>query len=379
MTHDLKGADALLMIGSSERCANLFYATRFRAPDSFAFLWTPSEKLMLAHNLEIDRARNQARVTRVLPYAEYEKRAKEKGQERPNSNAVLLELLRDLGLQKLQVPADFPLATADFLRGEGIELAIATDPLFPQRKIKDAEEIEGMRRAMRAAEAGMETALEGLRTADVRDGVLFLNGAVLTSERLRRRVHQTLMDCNSIGEHTIIASGDQGCDPHQVGFGPLCAKETIIIDIFPRDEASGYYGDLTRTVCKGQASKPMRHLYETVLEAQQLGLDHIRPGAEGHLIHESIQRFFGDAGYETGEKDGYMQGYFHSTGHGLGLEIHEEPRIGPYGDALESGHVVTMEPGLYYRGLGGVRIEDTVVVCEGGYENLSSLPKVLEV
>ena len=213
----------------------------------------------------------------------------------------------------------------------------------------------------------------------MRDGVLFLNGAVLTSERLRRRVHQTLMDCNSIGEHTIIASGDQGCDPHQVGFGPLRARETIIIDIFPRDEASGYYGDLTRTVCKGQASKPMRHLYETVLEAQQLGLDHIRPSAEGHLIHESIQRFFGDAGYETGEKDGYMQGYFHSTGHGLGLEIHEEPRIGPHGDALESGHVVTMEPGLYYRGLGGVRIEDTVVVCEGGYENLSSLPKVLEV
>ena len=271
----------------------------------------------------------------------------------PNSNAVLLELLRDLGLEKLQVPADFPLGTADFLRGEGIELVIAAEPLFPQRKIKDAEEIESMRRAMRAAEAGMETAIEGLRAAEVRDDVLFLNGDVLTSERLRRMVHQTLMDCDSIGEHTIIAGGDQGCDPHQVGFGPLRASETIIIDIFPRDEASGYYGDLTRTVCKGQASKPMQHLYETVLEAQQLGLDHIRPGAEGHLIHESIQRFFNDAGYETGEKDGYMQGYIHSTGHGLGLEIHEGPRIGPHGDVLESGHVVTMEPGLYYRGLGG--------------------------
>ena len=379
MMHDLKGTDALLIIGSSERCANLFYATRFRAPDPFVFLWTSSEKLMLANNLEIDRARDQACVNRVLPYARYEERAKERGQERPNGKAVLLELLRDLGLEKLQVPADFPLATADFLRGEGVELAIAAEPLFPQRKIKDADEIEGMRRAMRAAEAGMETAIEGLRAADVRDGVLFLNGAVLTSERLRRMVHQTLMDCDSIGEHTIIAGGDQGCDPHQVGFGPLRASETIIIDIFPRDEASGYYGDLTRTVCKGQASKPMQHLYETVLEAQQLGLDHIRPGAEGHLIHESIQRFFGDAGYETGEKDGYMQGYIHSTGHGLGLEIHEEPRIGPHGDVLESGHVVTMEPGLYYRGLGGVRIEDTVVVCQGGYENLSSLPKVLEV
>ena len=379
MTPDLNGADALLMIGSSERCANLFYATRFRAPGPFVFLWTPNEKIMLAHNLEIDRARDQACVNRVLPYTQYEKRAKERIQERPDGNAVLLELLRDLGLGTLQVPADFPLGTADFLRGEGIELAIATEPLFPQRTIKDATEIENVRRAMRAAEAGMETAIEGLCAADVRDGVLFLNGDVLTSERLRRMVHQTLMDCDSIGEHTIIASGDQGCDPHQVGFGPLRAGETIIIDIFPRDEASGYYGDLTRTVCKGPASKPLRHLYETVLGAQQLGLDHIRPGAEGRLIHKSIQRFFVDAGYETGEQDGYMQGYIHSTGHGLGLEIHEGPRIGRHGDVLESGHVVTMEPGLYYRGLGGVRIEDTVVVCEGGYENLCSLPKVLEV
>ncbi|MYA22095.1 MAG: aminopeptidase P family protein [Gemmatimonadetes bacterium] len=379
MPPDLKGADALLMIGSSERCANLFYATRFRAPASFVFLWTPNQKIMLANNLEIDRARDQASVDRVLSYTQYEQQAKERGQERPNSNAVLLELLRDLGLAKLQVPADFPLGTADFLRGEGIELAIATEPLFPQRNIKDATEIENVRRAMRATEAGMETAIEGLHAADVRDGVLFLNGDVLTSERLRRMVHQTLMDCDSIGEHTIIAGGDQGCDPHQVGFGPLHAGETIIIDIFPRDEASGYYGDLTRTVCKGPASKPLQHLYETVLAAQQLGLDHIHPGAEGHLIHESIQRFFDDAGYETGEKDSYMQGYIHSTGHGLGLEIHEGPRIGPRGDVLESGHVVTMEPGLYYRGLGGVRIEDTVVVCKDGYENLCRLPKVLEV
>ena len=379
MTPDLNGADALLMIGSSERCANLFYATRFRAPGSFVFLWTPNEKIMLANNLEIDRAHDQASVDRVLSYTQYEKQAKERSQEHPNSKAVLLELLRDLGLAKLQVPADFPLGTADFLRGEDIELAIATEPLFPQRSIKDATEIENVRRAMRAAEAGMETAIEGLRAADVRDGVLFLNGGVLTSERLRRTVHQALMDCDSIGEHTIIGGGDQGCDPHQVGFGPLRAGETIIIDIFPRDEASGYYGDLTRTFCKGPASKSMQHLYETVLEAQQLGLDRIRPGAEGHLIHESIQRFFSDAGYETGEQDGYMQGYIHGTGHGLGLEIHEGPRIGPHGDVLESGHVVTMEPGLYYRGLGGVRIEDTVVVCQGGYENLCSLPKVLEV
>ncbi len=379
MSPELNGNDALLMVGASEHYADLFYATRFRAPDPFVFLWTPSEKLLLASNLEIDRARDQARVDRVLPYASYEKKARKRGREQPNAKDVLLELLRDLGLQKLSVAAEFPLGTADFLRGEGLALEVAATPLFTQRLIKDDEEIAAIRRAMKATEAGMETAIEGIRSAEERNGELFLNGEVLSSERLRRMVHRTLMDCGCIGEHTIIAGGDQACDPHQEGFGPLHAGETIIIDIFPRDEVSGYFGDQTRTVCKGKAPEPMKRLYETVQEAQQLGLDQIRPGAEGRPIHQSIQKYFVDAGYETGEKDGFMQGFFHGTGHGLGLEIHEGPSIGQRDDVLKPGNIVTMEPGLYYRGLGGVRIEDTVLVCEDGYQNLSTLPKVLEV
>ena len=220
MSRELNGADALLMVGASENNADLYYATRFRAPDPFVLLWTASEKLMLANNLEIDRARDQARVDRVLPYVQYEEQVKQKGQEQPNAKDVLLELLRDLGMQKLQVPAEFPLGTADFLRGEGLELDIAGEPLFPQRQIKDDDEIAAIRRAMQATEAGMETAIEGIRAADCRDGELFLDGAVLTSERLRRMVHRTLMDCDSIGEHTIIAGGDAGsCGvPHGLGF-----------------------------------------------------------------------------------------------------------------------------------------------------------------
>ena len=251
MVRQLNGADALLMIGASDRDADLYYATRFRAPDPFVFLWTTGEKILLANSLEIDRARDQARVDRVLAYAEYEERAKERGADLPAAKEVLLELLRDLALQKLQVPADFPLGTADFLRSAGVALEVAGEPLFPERQIKDEDEIASVRRAMQATEAGMETAIGGIRAAQVRDGALFLEGEPLTSERLRRMVHQTLMDCDSIGEHTIIAGGDQGCDPHQEGFGPLRAHETIIIDIFPRDERSGYYGDLTRTICKG--------------------------------------------------------------------------------------------------------------------------------
>ena len=367
------------MVGASDRDADLYYATRFRAPDPFVFLWTTHEKILLADGLEIDRARDQAHVDRVLAYAEYEKRVKKRGVDLPSAKQVLLELLHDLGLQKLQVPANFSLGTADFLRGEGVALELAEEPLFPERQVKEEDEIASVRRAMYATEAGMATAISSIRAAEVRDGALFLEGEPLTSERLRRMIHRTLMDCDSIGEHTIIAGGDQGCDPHQEGYGPLRAHETIIIDIFPRDERSGYYGDLTRTVCKGAAPEEARRLYQTVLAAQQLGLDQIRPGAQGHDIHQSIQQFFIKAGYETSERDGFMQGYLHGTGHGLGLEIHEGPSLGRREDQLVSGHIVTVEPGLYYRGLGGVRIEDTVVVREGGYENLATLPKDFEV
>ena len=268
MSPELNGNDALLMVGASEHYADLFYATRFRAPDPFVFLWTPSEKLLLASNLEIDRARDQARVDRVLPYASYERKVRERGREQPNAKDVLLEFLRDLNLQKLSVAAEFPLGTADFLRGEGLALEVAATPLFPQRLIKDDEEIAAIRRAMKATEAGMETAIEGIRSAEERNDELFLDGEVLSAERLRRMVHRTLMDCGCVGEHTIIAGGDQACDPHQEGFGPLQAGETIIIDIFPRDEESGYFWDQTRTVCKGKAPEPMKRLYETVLEAQ---------------------------------------------------------------------------------------------------------------
>ena len=141
MSRQLNGADALLMIGASDRDADLYYATRFRAPDPFVFLWTTGEKILLANSLEIDRARDQARVDRVLAYAEYEERAKERGADLPSAKEVLLELLRDLALQKLQVPADFPLGTADFLRSAGVALEVAGEPLFPERQIKDEDEI----------------------------------------------------------------------------------------------------------------------------------------------------------------------------------------------------------------------------------------------
>lgn len=380
MSFELGDSDALLIVGASEHLADLYYATRFRAPDAFVFLWTRKEKILLASNLELDRARQQATVDRVLSHAHYEDKARAAGCQQPGANDVLQALLADLNLSNLLVPGDFPLGTADFLRAAGLNLQVAASPLFPQRQIKDEEEIKAIHGAQQAAEAGMAAALDMLRQASIDDeGLLMHEGIALSSERVRRAIHLALMERNCTARHTIVAGGEQGCDPHQEGHGPLRAGEPIIIDIFPSDDHSGYFGDITRTFVKGPVSAELRALYQTVLRAQETALKQVEEGAEGRAIHADILEYFKAQGYETGEKDGYMQGYFHGTGHGLGLEIHEGPRISLRGDTLRAGQVVTVEPGLYYRGLGGVRIEDTVVVRAGGCENLTTFPKEMEV
>lgn len=379
MEFDLDGADALLVIGASEQHADLYYATRFRAPDPFVFVWKPGEKILMASDLELDRARAQAAVDRVVALSGYERQLEEKGCQQPGADQVLLALLSDLQVEQLLVPADFPLGRAESLRQAGLRLQVASSPLFPQRQIKTAEEVEAIHQAQRVAEQGMEAAVEAIRRADIRDGVLYDDGQPLTSERVRRLIHLTLLEQDCVAQHTIVAGGDQGCDPHQEGHGPLRAGQTIIIDIFPQASATGYFGDITRTVVRGPAPEAVRKLYQTVLRGQELALEKIRAGTDGRQLHEQLLQLFTDAGYATGEQDGRLQGFFHGTGHGVGLEIHEAPRIGKRGDVLQAGQVVTVEPGLYYPGLGGVRIEDTVVVRGSGCENLTSFPKVLEV
>ena len=227
----------------------------------------------------------------------------------------------------------------------------------------------------------MKRAIEIIRGAavDSQDQLVGADGQILTSQGVRRLIHQSLLADDCTGQHTIVACGEDGCDPHQQGSGPLLAGQPIILDIFPRSEESGYFGDITRTVLKGEASSRQRDLYRAVEEGQQLALERIRAGVDGSDIHRAIEALFTDRGFETGERNGRMQGFFHGTGHGLGLEIHEAPSIGKRRDILQVGQVVTVEPGLYYQGLGGVRIEDVVVGEEEGCRNLTSFPKYFEV
>ena len=379
MEVDLAGADALLLVGDSERSADLLYTTGFRAPDPYVFLWTRQERLVMVSDLELDRARAQARVDRVLASSHYEAGLRQRGVSEPGSEQVLIAVLSELGLRRVRVPADFPLGMAEALRRAGVSVEVAPAPLFPARQCKDEDEIAAIEQALRAAEAAMAAAVEMIRRAEPRDGNLWLDGVQLTSERVRRTIHRELLewDCSATG--TIVAGGDQGCDPHQEGHGPLRAGESIIIDIFPRSQTSGYFGDLTRTVVWGPAAPPLRRLFETVRQGQELALARIQDGAVGRQVHQAVVDLFSAAGYQTGERDGHMEGFFHGTGHGLGLEIHEAPRIGSRGTPLSSGQVVTVEPGLYYPGVGGVRLEDVVVVRPGGCQNLTRCPLVLEL
>jgi len=372
-------ADTRLIIAASKADANLFYATRFLAPDPFALLCHGAETLLLVSDLELDRARAQARVSRVLPLRAYEARARQAGVERPGMVEALLELLREQGVASLLVPGNFPLEHADKLRGRGLRVSAKPDPFFEARVIKAAEEVEAIQRAMRRTEAALDAAIGAIGGAEVREGVLWWQGSPLTSEAVKRIIARQLLEEGLIAQHTIVACGAQACDPHEEGSGPLLAGQAIILDVFPRDEESRYYADITRTVVRGRAPDALRRMYEAVLAAQQCALEHIRAGAEGEAIHLEVQRTLQGHGFQTGEVNGRMQGFFHGTGHGLGLEVHELPRLSKVQCTLRSGQVVTVEPGLYYPGVGGVRLEDVVVVTDTGCRNLASYPKRLEV
>jgi len=376
---DLGSADALLICDDSESNPDLRWASRFVAPDAFSYVATSERSYLLVGDLELDRARDQSRVDEVLSSSHYgrlyEKRHPEADETHPErALQSLVAALEDLGLQQLAVPAAFPLRTAELLRDAGFEVTSRRDPLFPGRAFKSADEVAAIRAAQGASETAMAAAAEALRRADGRDDLLILDGEPLTSERLRRIIHRVLLDADCIGEHTIVAGGEQGCDPHNTGSGPLRPGQTIIIDIFPRHEATGYFGDITRTFVKGAIPEAVQHLWEAVRQAQAKALEQIRAGTSGRDIHARVEAVFVERGYETGLVNGHMQGFFHGTGHGVGLAIHEAPSIGKAGTALEAGHLVTVEPGLYYPGVGGVRLEDLVVVTETGCDNLTTFP-----
>ena len=376
----LKADDALLLVAPSEGDANMLYAAGFFVPDPFVFFQHKKKKYVVMSDLEVDRAKRQATVDQVLSLSDYQRKLRKAGTPSPAMIDVLELLFRERGIRSLTVPANFSALLADELRNKGFTIAVKRDPFFPEREIKRAQEVRHIAESLRVAKLGLDAGIKTLqKTKAGRDGYLYLNGSKLTSERLKTAVNTTIMAQGWLPSHTIISSGNQCVDPHHEGTGPIRANTSIVFDIFPRSQKNGYFGDLSRTVVRGRASDKLKKIYATVQAGQKLGFDLIRDGINGKEVHQKILDLFAREGFPTGRIKGRMQGFFHGTGHGLGLDIHEAPRIAPVDATLKTGHVVTVEPGLYYLGVGGVRLEDVVLVTDKGNKNLTDCPQFLEI
>jgi Xaa-Pro aminopeptidase len=274
----------------------------------------------------------------------------------------------------------FPAGVFQALVKKGINVSILAEVVCPERKIKTKEEIICIRDSQRAAVAAMNAGIALIASARIGRGNHLRTGKeILTSETVRRTIHKTLIDHDCVGLETIVAGGDQGTDPHERGHGQLYAGQSIILDIFPRSEKTGYWGDITRTVCRGNASPELKRLYNAVKASQAAALRAVKPGICADEIHTVVKTVFTQRGHETKEVDGRHVGFIHGTGHGVGLDIHERPRIGTSGEILELGNIITVEPGLYYPGLGGIRIEDTIVVTAKGWRYLAPCEKKFEL
>jgi Xaa-Pro aminopeptidase len=377
---ELRDDQAILLVSASEGDSNMLYAAGFFVPDPFIFFQHKKTSYVVMSDLEIDRAKKQAHADRVLSLSLYQKKLRKKGIATPATIDVLDLLFRERGIRSLIVPANFSALLADQLRGKGFTVQIKRDPFFAQRETKDADEVRHITESLRVAKLGLEAGIRALKRAKIgRDRYLYLNGSRLTSEALKTVVNTTIMAQGWLPSHTIISSGNQCVDPHHEGTGLIRAHTSIIFDIFPRSQKNGYFGDLSRTLVRGRATDKLKEIYATVQAGQQLGFAMIRDGINGRDIHQKILDLFKGRGFPTGKINGRMQGFFHGTGHGLGLDIHEPPRIAPVEATLRTGHVVTVEPGLYYLGVGGVRLEDVVLVTEKGNRNLTDCPQFLEI
>src|SRR5437016_5168208 len=369
---------ARLIVASSDTDADMLYATRIFIGDPFIFLEQNGKRTLVLSDLEIDRAKRTARADEFVMLSELEREIQGNAKTAPPYEKVLAHFLNKRGVKRAMVPATFPLGYAKELERSGVSLETSNGLFWPERESKTAEEIKMLGRALRITEAGMKRAMEVLKASKLGSGKkLTWSGKPLTSEVLRAEIDSAILRAGGLPANTIVAGGDQACDPHERGFGPLKANSLIILDIFPRDARSGYYGDMTRTVVHGRASEAQRRLWETVKAGQELALKKMKPGVDGLKLHNEVKQFFTDQGFPTEVRNGRQVGFFHGTGHGLGLEIHEFPRFQK--TVFKPGQSITVEPGLYYPGLGGVRIEDVVVVTKTGIRMLSRFEKRLEI
>ena len=373
----------VLIHGDTHRSAALRHELPLGIIDPFSYFEVSGRRVVVIASMEADRVKRAAPDVEVIdPYSLGLDELIARGLRWHEIDTELcLRAARELGARRLVVPGALAVAVADRLRAEGIEV-VPDEPVFVgRRRRKNEAELEGIRRAQAAADAGMAAAAEMLHSAGVEDGTLTLDGQALTSERVRTRIREV---CARHGaptdEDIIIAAGAAGAVGHDHGSGPLPPGTPIIIDLWPRDERSGCWADMTRTfVAGGEPAPDVSRWHELSHSALAGVLKATRPGVTGRELFDTACDVFEEAGEPTQrtkpEGEPLSDGFFHSLGHGVGLEVHEEPALGLTGtDELVPGDVVAVEPGCYRKGYGGVRLEDLVLVTENGCEVITKFP-----
>jgi len=357
---------SLLLYADSTHNADQLYFGRVSVPDPFiSFTWG-RKKCAVVSALEFGRVKRDSEFDLVLPLEAAAKTAKAQFPDRKTTPAeIIATLAREHRIKTFVIPEDFPAGVAARLTQLGVHVEVCDGPIFPRREVKSAAEAEALREGNRCSALGIGAAEKVLRESTIKGGKIIYRGKPLTSERLKVAIETACLEAGSVSLDTIAAGGDQACDPHERGTGPLRPHELIIVDVFPRVNATGYFGDMTRTFLKGRASDAQRKLVEAVRAAQLAALKVIKPNVDGPFVHKQVTDVFAQRGFETKHTDKGSVGFFHGTGHGVGLAIHEPPRINSSTSyRLKRGTVVTVEPGLYYPGLGGCRIEDVIHVVD---------------
>lgn len=369
-----RGNEAVLLHGDSVSNPDVRWFAKFNVPDPIVCLGVGSKRIGAVSLLEVVRAKSESAFTQVLCLGDILAELKKTKPDAGTAD-VIARIASDAGVASFRVPANFPVGIADKLRALGFPVAVATGEIFPARAIKTEAECKLIAEGNRASSAGFATVERILRESEIRPNrTLVWRGRTLTSERIQTEVNKAVAELGAANvTGLIVAGGDQAVDCHCHGSGPIRAGELIVADIYPRNLDSGYFGDMTRTFAKGDVLPERAALVKTVLAAQKAALKVIRAGVPTHAPYDAATAVFEKAGYKTGkDAAGAPVGFFHGLGHGLGLEVHETPRMGPKSPGtLEEGMVVTVEPGLYYPGVGGCRIEDVVVVTKTGFRMLS--------
>lgn len=370
----------VLIYGDTVRSPELRHEVPLVIADGFLYAEREGRRTVVLHSLEIPRTREEAPELEIIPLEQLglDELYEQKMQYWEIELELGLRACRELGIESAVVPATFPVGHADHLRANGIVLSIDRDFFNDRRRSKNDVELRGIRNAQKACEAALDASRDLLRRAQTNGAGLEVDGQPLTSERIKRVIEDVFADHEVEGSDMIVAHGPQSAVGHDMGSGQILPDEPIVFDLFPRDKATGCYADMTRTYVVGEPSEELQEWYRLVKEALDTSTAEVRPGVNGSNLYEQVCDIFHGAGYKTqlNKEPGEVleDGFFHGLGHGVGLEVHELPNMGRTGQDLVPGDVITIEPGLYRSGYGGLRLEDLVLVTDDGYEVITDYP-----